>query len=100
MVDPAKGTELLARAKELAAKHGWQPKKRPPPKPPVPLVGRPLGAPAAAASARARVPRAGVAGAGEEEVAAGVLARNAERDTAFEEERATALEYGPSERPR
>jgi RNA-directed DNA polymerase len=34
MVDPAKGAELLARAKELAAKHGWQPKKRPPPKPP------------------------------------------------------------------
>ena len=34
MVDPAKGAPLLARAKELAAKHGWQPKKRPPPKPP------------------------------------------------------------------
>jgi hypothetical protein len=34
MVDPTKGAELLARAKELAAKHGWQPKKRPPPKPP------------------------------------------------------------------
>lgn len=34
MVDPAKGAALLARAKELAAKHGWKPKKRPPPKPP------------------------------------------------------------------
>lgn len=34
MVDPAKGEALLARAKELAAKHGWQPPKRPPPKPP------------------------------------------------------------------
>ena len=26
MVAPAKGAELLARAKELAAKHGWQPR--------------------------------------------------------------------------
>ena len=34
MVDPAKGAPLVARARELAAKHGWQPKKRPPPKPP------------------------------------------------------------------
>jgi retron-type reverse transcriptase len=34
MVDPAKGEKLLARARELAAKHGWKPKKRPPPKPP------------------------------------------------------------------
>jgi len=34
MVDPAKGAPLLARAKELAAKHGWKPTKRPPPKPP------------------------------------------------------------------
>lgn len=34
MVDPTKGEALLARAKELAAKHGWQPPKRPPPKPP------------------------------------------------------------------
>ncbi len=33
MVDPAKGAELLARAKELAARHGWKPTKRPPPKP-------------------------------------------------------------------
>lgn len=33
MVDPAKGAVLLARAKELAAKHGWKPTKRPPPKP-------------------------------------------------------------------
>jgi RNA-directed DNA polymerase len=33
MVDPAKGSALLARARELAARHGWQPKK-PPPKPP------------------------------------------------------------------
>ena len=39
MVDPAKGAELLARAKELAAKHGWQPKKRPPPKPPAGPAG-------------------------------------------------------------
>jgi retron-type reverse transcriptase len=34
MVDPARGASLLARARELAAKHGWQPPKRPPPKPP------------------------------------------------------------------
>jgi len=34
MVDPAKGAALLAKAKELAAKHGWKPTKRPPPKPP------------------------------------------------------------------
>jgi retron-type reverse transcriptase len=33
MVDPARGAPLLARAKELAAKHGWKPNKRPP-KPP------------------------------------------------------------------
>lgn len=33
MVDPTRGASLLARAKELAAKHGWQPRK-PPPKPP------------------------------------------------------------------
>jgi retron-type reverse transcriptase len=39
MVDPAKGAPLLARAKELAAKHGWQPKKRPPPKPPAGPAG-------------------------------------------------------------
>jgi hypothetical protein len=30
---------LLARAKELAAKHGWQPPKRPPPKPPAGPAG-------------------------------------------------------------
>ncbi len=35
MVDPTKGEPLLARAKELAAKHGWKP-KRPPPKRPGP----------------------------------------------------------------
>jgi retron-type reverse transcriptase len=34
MVDPAKGAPLVARVRELAAKHGWQPTKRPPPKPP------------------------------------------------------------------
>jgi hypothetical protein len=39
MVDPARGAELLARAKELAAKHGWQPRKRPPPKPPAGPTG-------------------------------------------------------------
>jgi len=39
IVDPAKGAELLAQAKELAAKHGWQPKKRPPPKPPAGPAG-------------------------------------------------------------
>jgi RNA-directed DNA polymerase len=33
MVDPAKGDKLLARARELAAKHGWKPPKKPPPKP-------------------------------------------------------------------
>jgi RNA-directed DNA polymerase len=45
MVDPAKGAPLLARAKELAAKHGWQPKKRPPPKPPSGGGGGPSGRP-------------------------------------------------------
>ena len=34
MVDPARGAPLLASAKALAAKHGWKPTKRPPPKPP------------------------------------------------------------------
>lgn len=34
MVDPVKGAAFLARAKELAAKHGWTPPKRPPPKKP------------------------------------------------------------------
>ncbi len=32
MVDPPKGASLVARAKELAARHGWQP-KQPPRKP-------------------------------------------------------------------
>jgi hypothetical protein len=39
MVDPTKGAALLARAKELAAKHGWQPPRRPPPKPPAGTAG-------------------------------------------------------------
>ena len=30
MVDPARGEALLARAKQLAAQHGWQPPPRPP----------------------------------------------------------------------
>jgi RNA-directed DNA polymerase len=39
MVDPAKGSALLARARELAAKHGWHPPKKPPPKPPAGPAG-------------------------------------------------------------
>ncbi|HEY4056830.1 MAG TPA: reverse transcriptase family protein [Kofleriaceae bacterium] len=34
MVDPAKGSAFLAKARGLAAKHGWKPTRRPPPKPP------------------------------------------------------------------
>lgn len=34
MVDPVKGAPLHARAKALAAQHGWTPPRRPPPKPP------------------------------------------------------------------
>jgi retron-type reverse transcriptase len=49
MVDPGKGGTLLARAKQLAAKHGWQPPKRPPPKPPAGPAGggAPSGGPSA-----------------------------------------------------
>jgi hypothetical protein len=52
MVDPAKGASLLARAKELAAKHGWQAPKKPPPKPPAGPAGggSPSGRPPAPTS--------------------------------------------------
>jgi len=53
MVDPVRGNVLLTRAREIAAKYGWRP-KRPPPKgggggeggvPPRPPVGAPPSAP-------------------------------------------------------
>jgi RNA-directed DNA polymerase len=51
MVDPAKGARLLAHAKQLAAKHGWQPPNKPPPKPPAGPAGggSPSGRPPAPA---------------------------------------------------
>jgi hypothetical protein len=53
MVDPTRGASLLARAKELAAKHGWQPRK-PPPKPPAGPGGGPAGGPAGGGSPSGR----------------------------------------------
>ncbi|MEZ4400657.1 MAG: reverse transcriptase family protein [Kofleriaceae bacterium] len=52
MVDPAKGAALATKARELAARHGWQPARRPPPKPKAPSsASGASGAGAAATSA-------------------------------------------------
>jgi RNA-directed DNA polymerase len=49
MVDPERGKELVARARQIAAKHGWQPKRVPP-------RAKPPARPPAAAAAHTPAP--------------------------------------------